>query len=69
MRGREGVDGASSDGARHPQQEFDSFLRWLETIESAKRPADLDNFLMREMATQLARWPLGIYAGQTDSCV
>lgn len=53
MRGREGLDGARSDAARHPQQEFDDFRHWLETIESAKRPADLDNFLMREMATQL----------------
>ncbi len=35
------------------QQEFEDFLRWLETIEKAKSPSDLEGFLMREMAKYL----------------
>ena len=35
------------------KQEFDRFVRWMQTIENAKSPADLDDFLMREMATHL----------------
>ena len=35
------------------QQEHSDFVRWLETIEQAKSPSDLDNFLMREMAKNL----------------
>ncbi len=35
------------------QQEFEDFLQWMETIENAKSPADLEDFLMREMAKQL----------------
>ena len=34
-------------------QEFKDFLRWIETIENAKSPADLDDFLMHEIAKQL----------------
>ena len=34
-------------------QEFEGFLRWLEAIETARSPADLDDFLMREMGFQL----------------
>lgn len=35
------------------KQEFERFVRWMQTIENAKSPADLDDFLMREMATHL----------------
>ena len=35
------------------QQEFDEFIRWMEEIEQAKSPTDLEDFLMREMAKQL----------------
>ena len=35
------------------QREFKSFLRWMEAIERAKSPADLEDFLMREMAKTL----------------
>ena len=35
------------------QQEFDEFVRWMEQIEHAKSPTDLEDFLMREMAKQL----------------
>ena len=35
------------------QQEFDAFLRWVEAIESAKSPSDLEDFLMHEMAKHL----------------
>ncbi|MYF55726.1 hypothetical protein F4225_08210 [Candidatus Poribacteria bacterium] len=35
------------------KQEFDRFVRWMQTIENAKSPADLEDFLMREIATQL----------------
>ncbi len=34
-------------------REFDEFVRWLEEVERAASPKDLDNFLMREMAKQL----------------
>ena len=44
---------AQADFARHQQQAFEEFLRWMETIENAKSPADLDNFLIREMALHL----------------
>ncbi len=36
------------------QQEHFDFIRWMETIETAKSPADLDTFLMREMAKTLS---------------
>lgn len=36
------------------RQEHLDFVRWLETIESAKSPSDLDTFLMREMAKTLS---------------
>ena len=32
------------------QQEFDDFLKWMQTIENATSPSELDDFLMREMA-------------------
>lgn len=35
------------------QREFESFLRWMEAIERAESPADLEDFLMREMARTL----------------
>ncbi len=35
------------------QQEFDAFVRWMEQVEHAKSPTDLEDFLMREMAKQL----------------
>ncbi len=35
------------------QQDFEEFLRWMETIEGAKSPADLEDFLMHEMAKYL----------------
>ena len=38
---------------RRRREEFDSFLQWMEQIEQAKSPADLDDFLMRELAMQL----------------
>ena len=53
MRTGQAAEQAQADFARHQQQEFEGFLRWMETIENAKSPADLDDFLMREMATQL----------------
>ena len=39
--------------AEHEQQEFEGFLQWIDEIETAKSPADLDDFLMREMAKHL----------------
>ncbi len=44
---------ASMETERRRREEFDSFLQWMEQIERAKSPADLDDFLMREMAMQL----------------
>ena len=35
------------------QQAFDDFLQWMETTENTPSSQDLDDFLMREMATQL----------------
>jgi len=35
------------------QREFASFLSWMEQIERVQTPADLDDFLMREMAKTL----------------
>lgn len=35
------------------QQDFEEFLRWMEAIEGAKSPTDLEDFLMREMAKHL----------------
>ncbi len=35
------------------QQEFDDFLKWMQTIENATSPSELDDFLMHEMAWHL----------------
>jgi tetratricopeptide (TPR) repeat protein len=35
------------------RQEFESFLQWIKTIEAAESPADLEDFLMRELALHL----------------
>ncbi len=54
MRAREAVESERLASVREQQRkEFASFLRWMDTIETAKSPADLEDFLMREMATQL----------------
>lgn len=47
------VPPSSFMGDAEAQREFDDFVRWLEEIERAASPDDLDNFLMREMAKQL----------------
>ncbi len=56
LRIREVAEKARADFLLHQQQkqlEFEGFLRWMEQIERAKSPADLDDFLMREMARTL----------------
>ena len=54
MRAREAAEAERLASVREQQRkEFASFLRWMDTIETAKSPADLEDFLMREMATQL----------------
>ncbi len=53
VRSKQASAQARADFARHQQQEFGDFLRWMERIEQAKSPADLEDFLMREMAKQL----------------
>ena len=54
MRAREAVESERlSSVCEQQRKEFESFLRWMGAIESAKSPADLEDFLMREMATQL----------------
>ena len=53
VRAREAIETARSDYEQQQREKFDSFLRWMETIEQAKSPADLEDFLMREIATQL----------------
>lgn len=53
-RGRQAVESERLASVREQQRkEFESFLRWMDTIEQAKSPADLEDFLMREMATHL----------------
>ncbi len=53
MREREAAKQAHSAFAKRQQQEFGDFLRWMARIEQAKSPADLEDFLMREMAKHL----------------
>lgn len=53
VRAREAMDAARADYEQQQQQEVESFLRWMDQIEHAQSPEDLDDFLMRELATQL----------------
>lgn len=43
----------SMERARHRREEFEGFRQWLAEIERAESHADLEDFLMREMAKQL----------------